>query len=293
LIFVHRNLPGVGDAVMMEPVLRRLSQGNQLTVCTKYPDLFTGMYDTVDTSPPNTVVLSLGSDDVCPCAAYELDHIDNIKKGRVQLFMESVGFTYCGEVPQLRLKPEELKESRSMRTARPRIGLSTISRNYDDPLDGWRNYPYSQTLITELCQWSEVVWLHNEPINAQVEWGEWTLREVMIRVASLGAVIGIDSGPAHIAGALGVPVFGLFGPTNPELRIAGYPNATWIEKHEACGRAYCWYKPCRFRFCLTQLKPKWISQWVRNTLMLQTQEASTIPSLSETKRMAMRMLSTR
>ena len=35
-------------------------------------------------------------------------------------------------------------------------------------------------------------------------------------IARLGGVVGTDSGPRHLAAALGVPTFAWFGPTNPD-----------------------------------------------------------------------------
>ncbi len=55
----------------------------------------------------------------------------------------------------------------------------------------------------------------------------------LIRRARL--FIGGDSGPLHIACAVGTPVLGLYGPTDPEV------NAPWVEPHETvfpAGRAY-------------------------------------------------------
>jgi ADP-heptose:LPS heptosyltransferase len=43
------------------------------------------------------------------------------------------------------------------------------------------------------------------------------LREFIIRVSALDALVALDSSPAHIGAALGVPVIALFGPALPEF----------------------------------------------------------------------------
>jgi ADP-heptose:LPS heptosyltransferase len=41
--------------------------------------------------------------------------------------------------------------------------------------------------------------------------------EIVALIASCDLMISIDSGPVHVAGAVGTPVIGLFGPLNPRL----------------------------------------------------------------------------
>ena len=47
-------------------------------------------------------------------------------------------------------------------------------------------------------------------------------------VAECDLVISADSGIFHLAGALGVPALGLFGPTSGEIMCRPYPTHTWI-----------------------------------------------------------------
>jgi ADP-heptose:LPS heptosyltransferase len=44
-------------------------------------------------------------------------------------------------------------------------------------------------------------------------------REGVALIAICDLIITIDSGPVHLAGTVGTPVIGLFGPTNPALRL--------------------------------------------------------------------------
>ena len=80
--------------------------------------------------------------------------------------------------------------------------------------------------------------------------------------------IGNDSGPGHLAAALGRPTFTIFGPQRPEWFLPNHPSAAWIE-----GRP-CPHKPC-FDYCqmpepscILDLKPEdvvpKIAHWLKS-----------------------------
>jgi len=287
MITLSRTIPGIGDAIMMEPTIRELSLHQTVNIITQFPDLFSGMYKVVDRVPPGSRLLDMGHDGYCPCASYELDRIDEvILKGRVEIFLDQIGVVHAGHRPRLKLIDSEIAAAAAARSQsdRPRIGLSLTASDYGNDIDGWRDYPYHRALIQHIDEWADVVWIHNEPPPLDAEWDAWSLRELMVTVASLDALIAVDSGPAHIAGALGVPLFGLFGPTDPNLRISVYPQVHTIPMYEKCGSAYCWYKPCKFRYCMATLSPKWIDEWVKHKLELSISVDMTIPSGSEMRR---------
>jgi ADP-heptose:LPS heptosyltransferase len=64
-------------------------------------------------------------------------------------------------------------------------------------------------------------------------------------IARLRAVIGTDSGPRHVAAALGVPTFAWFGPTHPD---------TWNPPGDAHG---FWWTPLPCRGCDRTACPHW------------------------------------
>ena len=49
--------------------------------------------------------------------------------------------------------------------------------------------------------------------------GRLTGEEIVALIAICDLVISIDSGPVHVAGAVGTPVIGLFGPVDPASRL--------------------------------------------------------------------------
>ncbi len=68
--------------------------------------------------------------------------------------------------------------------------------------------------------------------------GRWTQREVAWVMARSRGYLGNDSGLAHIAEAVGVPAYMVFGPTTPEMGFG-----PWRPESRALG-AKLWCRPC-------------------------------------------------
>ena len=68
------------------------------------------------------------------------------------------------------------------------------------------------------------------------------LNRVAALLARADLVIGNDSGPAHLAGTIGVPTFVVTGPTNGTLVFDHDPNVQWVGLPS--GRLHC--HPCHF-----------------------------------------------
>jgi heptosyltransferase-2 len=70
-------------------------------------------------------------------------------------------------------------------------------------------------------------------------------------------VITNDTGPMHVAAAVGVPVVALFGSTAPELTgpgLPGGPGVTVLQERPAC--APCFLRECPVDLrCLHRLEP--------------------------------------
>jgi heptosyltransferase-2 len=108
------------------------------------------------------------------------------------------------------------------------------------PLDNYRK------LVTHLRQKQYQVqvacdadqrdwWVRNGEANVATP---KTVAELQAIVDRVGAMIGNDSGPGHLAAFAGVPTFTIFGPQLPEWFAPLHPAAQWVE-----GKA-CPYRPC-------------------------------------------------
>src|SRR5690606_25793788 len=67
--------------------------------------------------------------------------------------------------------------------------------------------------------------------------GRTSIRELMALIKCCSAFLTNDSGPMHIAAALGTPLLALFGSTN-EVKTGPYPQGEVIHKHVECSPCY-------------------------------------------------------
>lgn len=72
------------------------------------------------------------------------------------------------------------------------------------------------------------------------------IRDLAAVIEQVDLFIGPDSGPMHIAGALGVESLVLFGSIPPKIRINYYPSHTAVTAKLPC--LGCMYKPCPIAF---------------------------------------------
>jgi len=83
--------------------------------------------------------------------------------------------------------------------------------------------------------------------------GQTSLRELMALLKLCRVLLTNDSGPMHVAAALGVPVVGLFGSTSPELTgpgLPGDPRHRLLKSDAPCSPCFRRECPIDFR-CLT------------------------------------------
>lgn len=82
--------------------------------------------------------------------------------------------------------------------------------------------------------------------------GRTNLIELMAVLKRAAFMVANDTGPMHLAVALGVPVFAIFGPANP-VRTGPYdPAHTVIRQEIDCAPCYRW-QPCAHWRCLLDL----------------------------------------
>lgn len=203
----------------------------------------------------------------CPCSAYEVineplpTRNTNILKSRQELFAEACGVQFQRGDCKIFLTKEELAISKDT------VKLDRYVTMHMQSSEKARNLPKSHVKTIGQLLSSRlgigVVLLSNNPklihekrqengsiisiINAP-------LRQVINIIANSEMLIGIDSMGVHVAGALDIPVYGIFGPTDPEMRLDGYFNTTWHDGYNKCKRKPCWYHPCFLNCCMNAIK---------------------------------------
>lgn len=100
-----------------------------------------------------------------------------------------------------------------------------------------------KTITTELINLME--W---KPINAV---GKTSFRQLAAIFNRCTLFIGADSGPMHVAAAIGIPVVAFFGPSDP-LRAGPYTKSAWVIRKElACSP--CYKGDCDNNICMQQI----------------------------------------
>ena len=70
------------------------------------------------------------------------------------------------------------------------------------------------------------------------------IRDLMPLIEQMAVVISVDSGILHMAGAVGTPVVGVFGPTNQAQRMGCYLGSA-VDCRQLIDCSPCWYNfPC-------------------------------------------------
>lgn len=92
--------------------------------------------------------------------------------------------------------------------------------------------------------------------------GKTTLRQLVALLEKAEMVVANDSGPMHIAAALGRPLVTLFGPTNP-VRTGPYRRSGSVVRLPIeCSP--CYSRTCSHQSCLKKLPPEMVLQAMRS-----------------------------
>jgi len=84
--------------------------------------------------------------------------------------------------------------------------------------------------------------------------GETDIKELAALFKRAHRVVSADSGPLHLANAVGANVLALFGPTRPEITgPRGQGRIKVLTRDVGCNRAPCYYLECRDNRCMKAL----------------------------------------
>jgi hypothetical protein len=157
---------------------------------------------------------------------------------------------YCAEAenvePVLPVPRQDLPDSRWGKCVVLAIGTEWKSRQWSIP-----HFLHLENLLRDSGE--RVVILHKEHKLAEKFKSERLINGSAEQVCSLilGAklVIGLDSGPAHLAGALGTPTIALCGPTSGQKVFSVWKNVHTIQGKLQCDG--CYWTDCPTLDCNT------------------------------------------
>ncbi|MEW6067494.1 MAG: lipopolysaccharide heptosyltransferase I [Nitrospirota bacterium] len=96
--------------------------------------------------------------------------------------------------------------------------------------------------------------------------GKTNLKELIEIMRGARFVVSNDSGPMHIAAAIGIPVFAIFGPTDPQRTGPYGNNHTIIREDISC--APCLKKRCDNMKCMKNLSVEKVFTLIKNKLKI-------------------------
>jgi len=96
--------------------------------------------------------------------------------------------------------------------------------------------------------------------------GKTSLKELGALIKNMNLFISNDSGPAHLAAALGINTLVIFGPTSPEATSPRGKSVKVIKTKVDC-EIPCYKLDCRDNICLKNLSVDEVYSQVKNTLI--------------------------
>lgn len=168
--------------------------------------------------------------------------------------LETIGIKSADTALEYRLDPkaaESLEAKIKIEKRRPLVLLCPFGRH---PLNSWTVSGYAE-LVRRLAEVASCILIGGqaekaglEEINAgarnvaSVLAGALSIGELVALIARADLLVTVDTGPLHLAGAVGTPVLGLFG--RSDYRIWGPRGPHDVIVHN---RTECW--PCYKREC--------------------------------------------
>lgn len=288
----YRPVGGIGDAVMMLPAITAFKEqaGDELVgvSCVDYIRPIFEHNSHVDFIISYTqneigrsedfhglgILQDMGSVifkyyHPCPAAIYEAEVNPLIVRSRQDIFCDVCGVEFDVDNYDFIIsnRDEEIFEKEGL----PNYYIVVQMRSHDE----WRNYRFVDWLLIELVKFGRKHGIEIVTIDATMvssvdgvkSIAKINLDRVFTIINHAALVVSHDSSFAHIAGALGVPVLALFGPTDPAVRLK-YNNMNWLPRFKRCPIQYCWYTPCKFRFCLSayRVRPKKVIGYIKKIL---------------------------
>lgn len=93
--------------------------------------------------------------------------------------------------------------------------------------------------------------------------GKTTLKQLAYILKHAQAFVGGDTGPMHLAVAVGCPVVTMFGPTDPARNGPYHGNNIVLQPERNC--IYCWKKSCGEN-CLASISPQTVFAALKRTI---------------------------
>lgn len=281
-VCVIRKVGGIGDVLMLTPTLREIKRSFPKASLTFAIDMHTtggSVYHQLVHNAPfvdeiiDARYVQRGSYDFvfdasAVCLRYERPGLPEIN--RIDLFARAAGFiSLKSKHPFYEVEPKEtIPDDGSfyvlLHTASNEEKRCWPITRYLQLIEQLSDLPIT-FLIADFNQkyegWSRLANCKNISRCSVRELGAWIQRANMF--------VGPDSGPMHMAGALGTESVVLFGSIPPGSRINHYPSHKAVTSGAAC--APCWYNKCPYDVkCMKDIEVRLVAGKVRRAYETRT-----------------------
>lgn len=185
------------------------------------------------------------------CVDYEWERLRNgepIEKPRYQIWCEAAGVAPSSYAPIYRITDQERTDSATYWSERGWDGKRVVGVGCA-ACDPKRGIPAEKT--GEICDRLAERGITPVTIDATIKLKGIEsiigarISKIMPLLSRMEAVVSVDSGLIHMAGAVGTPVIGIFGPTDHKMRMGQYLGSA-TESRNLMPCAPCWYNyQCR------------------------------------------------
>lgn len=299
-----RPVSGIGDAVMLRPALvaniKKFPDDRHIIYSVyPYSELYKDIVgleviDTQGATLDNKLELiesELGEGDVYynvynSCAIYETENqpykvvydkygkAEAIPSGRhiilsrQQIWCSVIGVDFDVNNYDVIFSEEELHKASYYK------GYGRYMFLHMESADSWRSYQYRQMLVDYFAKkYDGYVFVLDQHFQYLgkcknvVTFGTVPIRVMWAIIANATLMVGVDSAGVHLAGSAKVPTFGIFGSTDPKMRLL-YDRVAWLEKFSRIRkcRQPCWYLPCKHLSCLKSVSPRRIYKSVKSQM---------------------------
>jgi hypothetical protein len=189
---------------------------------------------------------------------YETENLPYITKSRQEIFCETVGVKFSQCNYNVKFTNEELEAADNLLQKHSRcIGVHLRSA------EKWRDFRYVNVAKRKIRMFNIVELLakkfdgyivtfdggikYDGRRKNVISFAEEDIRLKWAIASKMLVGIGPDSAYVHMFGSAGVPTYGIFGPTDPRIRLL-YPNCYYSPRYYKCGYQYCWYLYPRCRY---------------------------------------------
>ncbi len=202
-ILLIMEASGLGDHVMAQPAISTLVQRHEVTVLARkfYAPLFS-----------NVRFLQYAQQDAFPTFKARFDKSHWLAQWSVRKTNVNRMDFFAG------LIETKMPESYSWQLNPQKIEGEPYILFCPNAVEAWRSMPYPSELQAALSQKMKVVTLPRVRVYASHHDGGFrALFELIDLVYNARAVVAVDTGPLHLACAMGIPSIGLYGLSSPKI----------------------------------------------------------------------------